>query len=228
MIEFCHIHKKFGHLEVLKGVDLALDQGIVAVLGHNGSGKTTLLKIVLGMVLPSQGHVKFDGKSIKDRWDYRHSIGYLPQLARFPENIKVAELIKMMADIRDPNCEANELISCFNLQPFLQKRLGHLSGGTRQKVNLVLTLMFDPPVLILDEPTAGLDPKSVLTLKRIIRERRSKGVLILITTHLLNLVESLADEIIFLQDGVISFRGSIDQLTKKTGTEDLEESIALL
>jgi len=124
--------------------------------------------------------------------------------------------------------EANEagLIDRFDLGKHLKKKLGNLSGGTRQKVNIVLTFMFDCPFYILDEPTAGLDPVSLIQLKEMIEEEKTRGKTFLITTHIITLVEELADQIIFLLEGKIYFRGTVKELEAKTGQDDLEHAIA--
>src|SRR5690606_32802704 len=209
MIVIDNLHKKFGKNEVLKGIDLKISTGgIFAVLGPNGSGKTTLIKSILGMVIPDSGSISLNGNSIKRDWKYRNNIDYLPQIANFPSNLTVNELIKMIKDLRsDKVADDERLIELFKLQPFLDKKLGNLSGGTKQKVNLVLTFMFDSPLVILDEPTTGLDPISHLRLKKLITAEKEKGKTILITSHIMGFVEEIADEIVFLLEGKIYFRG---------------------
>ncbi len=227
MIQIQGIHKKFGKLEVLKGVDFAIPGGgVFAVLGPNGSGKTTLLKIILGMVIPDQGEIKIDQQLIIRKWQYRKQLAYLSQIARFPENLTVKELIRMIADIRLTAGRSDELIELFQLNKFMNKKLGELSGGTRQKVNLVLTFMFDTPIYILDEPTAGLDPIALIQLKELIATEQQKGKLILITTHIMSLVEEIAEEIIFLLDGKIHFQGTVENLKETTEMTNLEAAIA--
>jgi Cu-processing system ATP-binding protein len=177
MIEIEYLHKKFGNNQVLKGIDLEIKKGgIFAILGPNGSGKTTLIKSILGMVIPNSGNIKLDGKIVKGQWKYRNEINYLPQIANFPGNLKVKELINMIKDLRSgTNAEDKYLIELFRLQSFLDKKLSNLSGGTKQKVNLVLTFMFDSPLIILDEPTTGLDPISHLRLKDLILTQLNFG-----------------------------------------------------
>lgn len=227
MIQIQGIHKKFGKLEVLKGVDFAIPGGgVFAVLGPNGSGKTTLLKIILGMVIPDQGKVQIDQRSVLKKWEYRKELAYLSQIARFPENLTVKELIRMIADIRLNKGRSEELIELFQLNKFMNKKLGELSGGTRQKVNLVLTFMFDTPIYILDEPTAGLDPIALIQLKELISAEQKKGKLILVTTHIMSLVEEIAEEIIFLLDGKIHFQGTVENLKETTKMTNLEAAIA--
>lgn len=229
MITLQNIAKRFGRVTVLKDINFSIDKsGIFAILGPNGSGKTTILKILLGMTLPQKGEVFIYNERILNAWKYRKKIGYLPQITRFPDNLTVNELISMIKDIRNMPANEAHLIHTFGIKPFLNKKLSTLSGGTRQKVNIVLTLMFDTPILILDEPTAGLDPLSLIQLKQRIIKEKQKGKIILITTHILSLVESLADEIIFLLEGHIHFKGTLPQLTTTTKQQDLEHAIATL
>jgi Cu-processing system ATP-binding protein len=229
MIEIKNLHKKFGKLTVLEGLDLKIGSGgIIAILGPNGSGKTTLIKCVLGMVIPNVGEIKIDEISVLKKWDYRNQINYLPQIANFPSNLTVKELIAMVKNLRPKESNDEKLIEIFGLEPFLKKKLGNLSGGTKQKVNIVLTFMFDSDLIILDEPTTGLDPISLIHLKEIIRKEKESGKTLLITTHIMSLVEEIADEIVFLLDGNIYFKGSVDHLKKQTNQTDLEHAIANL
>ena len=228
MITITNLYKSFGPNEVLKGIHLDISSGgIFAVLGPNGSGKTTLIKSLLGMVIPDQGEIRVDGKLIRKQWLYRQQIAYLPQIARFPENLKVQELIRMVKDIRQQKAvNETEIIEAFELEDFLDKRLRSLSGGTRQKVNILLSLMFDNPIIILDEPTVGLDPVAMIRLKEMIRRERAAGKTIILTTHIMSLVEELADEIVFLLEGNIHYRGSLQELVLQSGEVDLEHAIA--
>lgn len=229
MIEITSLNKRFGKLTVLDGLDLTIDSGgIFAILGPNGSGKTTLIKSILGMVIPDKGEIKIEGNSVLRKWKYRNEINYLPQIANFPANLSVNELINMVKNLRPKQAFEKVLIERFDLAPFLDKKLGNLSGGTKQKVNLVLTFMFESNLIILDEPTTGLDPISLIQLKEIIHEEKDKGKTILITTHIMSFVEEIADEIVFLLDGEIYFKGSSNDLKQRTGQVDLEHAIAKL
>lgn len=229
MIEISSLNKKFGKLTVLDGLDLTIDSGgIFAILGPNGSGKTTLIKSILGMVIPDKGDIKIAGTSVLKKWKYRNDINYLPQIANFPANLSVKELIKMVKNLRPKQANDAGLIQRFGLEPFLDKKLGNLSGGTKQKVNILLTFMFESDLIILDEPTTGLDPISLIQLKEIIHEEKQKGKTILITTHIMSFVEEIADEIVFLLDGEIYFKGSSNELKQRTGQKDLEHAIAKL
>ena len=227
MIEIKGIRKSFGKLEVLKGFDFSLSQGkITAVLGPNGSGKTTLIKSILGLVLPSSGEILVNGKVITNDCMYRSEIGYLPQIARFPENLKVSEIFKLIEEVRNEKGNYNELIDQFDLKDFWNKKLRQLSGGTRQKVNIVLTFMFNCPLYILDEPTAGLDPIALIRLKELIIREKEEGTTFLVTTHIMSLVEELADELIFLLEGKIYFKGTFAQMLNAEKEENLEKAIA--
>lgn len=229
MVQFQNIYKSFGKLEVLTGVSAEVKGGgITAILGPNGSGKTTLIKMLLGMVYPDKGEILFDGKPIKKEWLYKNEISYLPQIARFPENLTVIELINLIKDIRGGTPNEQRLIELFTLESHLAKKIKHLSGGTKQKVNIVLAMMYDNPVIVLDEPSTGLDPIALVRLKDLILEERAKGKNILITTHIMSLVEDLSDEILFLLEGKVYFRGTVDELKQFTDEANLEKAIANL
>ncbi len=227
MITIQNLHKAFGKNEVLKGIDLNFDKpGITAVLGPNGSGKTTLIKCVLGMVIPNKGCICMEGENIAGKWAYREHLSYLPQIARFPENLTGRELLSMVKDMRNGKASDQGLIKIFDLEPHLDKRLGNLSGGTRQKINLILTFMYDNPVIILDEPTAGLDPVALIHLKDLIEQEKQRGKTILITTHIMSFVEQIADEIVFLLEGKIHFKGSLRALKERFNEVSVEKAIA--
>ena len=227
MIKVEELHKKFGKNLVLKGVELSIDKpGIYAILGPNSSGETTLLKSIRGMVLPDSGEIEVGGQNIKGQWAYRSKLNYLPQIANFPPNLKVGELLNMIKDLRTGPSEEEKLVERFELKPFLDKKLSNLSGGTKQKVNIVLTFMFSGDLFILDEPTTGLDPAALIVLYDLIREQKAKGKTIIITTHIMQFVEEMADEIVYLLGGKIYFRGSITDLINKTGEADFQHAIA--
>lgn len=228
MIVLTHISKRFGKLQALDSISLACERGqSIALIGPNGSGKTTLIKTLLGMIVPDNGTVTFNGQTISHDWRYRASIGYMPQIGRFPENMRIAQVIDMMKDIRQASAPVDEeLISAFGLTPILDKRMGTLSGGTRQKVSASLAFLFHPDVLILDEPTAGLDPVASEILKEKIRVEKAKNKLILITSHILSELDDIVTEVVYLQDGRLRFHKSLPQLRIDTGEEKLVRAIA--
>ena len=229
MVRIDDLHKSFGKLTVLDGLCLNIQEGgIFAVLGPNGSGKTTLIKSILGMVIPDQGEIEIGGERILGKSAYRNDINYLPQIANFPSNLTVRELLAMVKNLRPKDAHDEELIHLFKLEEHLEKKLGNLSGGTKQKVNIVLTFMFDSEIIVLDEPTTGLDPVSLIHLKEIIRREKERNKTIMITTHIMSFVEEMADEIVFLLDGKIYFKGSSINLKSQTRQPDLEHAIAAL
>lgn len=229
MISIEKIHKRFGKNEVLKGINLDISKnGIFAILGPNGSGKTTLIKSILGMVIPDDGTIRINDVLVNKKSKYRDQIDYLPQIANFPANLTVKEIINMIKDLRNKSGDDQKLIELFQLKPFFSKKLGNLSGGTKQKVNIVLTLMFDSPIIILDEPTTGLDPIALLHLKGLILEEKQRGKTILMTSHIMSFVEEMADEIVFLLEGKVYFKGDIKALKAQTRETNFERAIANL
>jgi Cu-processing system ATP-binding protein len=233
MIKFENISKSFGKLEVLQNITLNLEMGqSVAILGPNGSGKTTLIKSLLGMVIPDSGQILFDGQNIKNEFAYRSEIGYMPQIGNYPPNLKIAQLIDMMKDIRKGKKEGiiidEEIIELFKLKEMYQKPLGTLSGGTKQKVSAALAFLFDPKVLILDEPTAGLDPLASELLKNKILEENRKGKLIIITSHIMADLEELSTHVVYMQEGKLKLFKELEDLRVEYGEERLGKIIAML
>ena len=227
MIAYRNIFKSFGHNTVLKDISIQFEEGVItAIMGPNGSGKTTLIKSFLGLVIPDKGVIDFRETNILRSHDYRNQVAHLPQIARFPENLTAAEIISMIKDLREGKTNEEYFIGLFNLSGEMNKKMGTLSGGNRQKVNLVLALMYDTPIIILDEPGTGLDPNSRINLKKYLDDSRSSGKTILITTHMINFVEEMADNVLFLMDGKVYFDGSLQTLLKEHNGVGLEKAIA--
>jgi Cu-processing system ATP-binding protein len=230
MILIDNISKKFGALVALDQVTLELKSGkSYALIGPNGSGKTTLIKSMLGLVVPTKGNILFEGTSILNTWKYREKIGYMPQIGRYPENMRVGQLFEMMKNIRNDKPKVDEeLLDAFKLYKIFDKPMHALSGGTRQKVSAALAFLFHAPVLILDEPTAGLDPVSVEILKeKIIREKRM-GKLLIITSHILSDLDEIASEMVYMFEGRIQYSNSIETLKSETNESKLNKAIATL
>jgi Cu-processing system ATP-binding protein len=227
MIEIRGLRKRYKALQVLDGVDLAIGRGrVTAVVGPNAAGKTTLIKTMLGLARADAGTISIGGVDIDDRGDYRASIGYMPQIARFPDNITGQDLLDMIIDLRGVAPATTELVDLLALRPHLGKPLRVLSGGTRQKINAAVAFMFAPPVLILDEPTAGLDPVAAGILKDQLRAEREKGTTIVLTSHVMSEIDELADDVAFLCDGRIRFSGPVHDLKRVTRQFTLERAIA--
>ena len=228
MIEIKDLNKKFGKFEVLKNINLSCKKGeCIALIGPNGCGKTTLIKAVLGMVLPDTGTIHFNGNSVLGEYQYREKIGYMPQIGRYPDNMTIGKIIEMIKKIRNSSNNLDEdLFNAFELEKMFDKQMRTLSGGTTQKVSAVLAFLFNPEVLILDEPTAGLDPLAAEVLKEKIIKEKEKGKLILITSHLLSELDDLITEIIFMQEGKVHFHQKVDELKANTGEEKISKAIA--
>ncbi|WP_299247677.1 ABC transporter ATP-binding protein [uncultured Cytophaga sp.] len=227
MIEINTVSKKFGKLQVLNQVNLNLEKGeCVALIGPNGCGKTTLIKSILGMVLPDSGTIAIGGKSISNDFLYREKIGYMPQIGKYPVNMTINQIILMIKSIRNTNQPLDEeLYVDFEIDKLKNKKMGTLSGGTTQKVSATLAFLFNPDVLILDEPTAGLDPLAAEILKQKILKEKEKGKLIIITSHLLSELDELVDHIVFMQEGKLMFHKSVDDLKNETGTDKTSKAI---
>lgn len=227
MIEIKDISKSFGKLSVLRGIDLNLNRGqCIALIGPNGCGKTTLIKIILSMVMADKGEVNINGQLITKGITYKKMIGYMPQIGRYPQNMTIGQIIEMVQSIRNTNENLDlSLYQSFGMEELLDKKMGTLSGGTMQKVSAVLAFMFNPPILILDEPTAGLDPISAEILKEKIIAERKNGKLIIITSHLLSELDNMVSEIIFMQEGKVAFYQSVDELKSSTGSTNISEAI---
>jgi Cu-processing system ATP-binding protein len=228
MIRIRGLHKRFGSTHVLHEIDLDIIPGrVTAIVGPNGAGKTTLMKTILGLTRVGGGKVFVDGERVGDDPAYRANIGYMPQIARFPENLTGAELIAMLRDLRGDATELDEdLIAGFHLAEQLGKPLRVLSGGTRQKVNAVLAFLFRPELLVLDEPTSGLDPVASATLKDKIVDARDAGRTVIVTSHVLSDLDAIADDIVFLNEGRVGFAGSVHSLKIATRQLSLERAIA--
>ena len=229
MIIATNVTKKFSKLTALDNVSAVCNKGqTISLIGPNGSGKTTFIKCLLGMVVPDSGFITFNEKNISHNWQYRAAIGYMPQIGRYPENMTIAQVFDMMKDIRKQSAiqPDEELIHLFKLDTMLNKRMGTLSGGTRQKVSASLAFLFNPDVLILDEPTAGLDPLSTEILKDKIRKEKQKGKLVLITSHILSDLDDIVTEVIYMQEGKLRFHKSLEQLKEDTGEMKLSRAIA--
>lgn len=223
-VVFSGVGKRYRSLWALRDVHATFRRGeVVMVIGPNGSGKTTLIKCLLGLVRPTTGSIRVEGQVIGPDPGYRRSIGYMPQISQFPPSLTIGQLLDMMRDVRglSPASADDGLVEELGLAAQLDKRLGALSGGTRQKVSAVLAFRSRPRILVMDEPTAGLDPVSARTVLDRAAALRSDGGTVLITSHLMEEVEALADRIAYLQEGHLRFLLPLSDVLQHTGTDRL-------
>lgn len=228
MLDIQQLSKRFGKLKALDDVTAQMHRGqAVALVGPNGSGKTTLIKSILGLVVPDSGQITVNGFPIHQNWAYRSHIGYMPQIGRYPDNMRVGQLFDMIQEIRQSDSGIDDdLMRAFEVNNFAHKTMRTLSGGTRQKVSACLAFLFRPDLLILDEPTAGLDPVSAEILKEKVLLEKKRGKLVLITSHILNDLEEMTTDVLYIMDGRIKMFLPIDTLKENTGEQKLNRAIA--
>jgi len=235
MITISGLEKRYGAQHVLRDVNVEVRRGsVTAVVGPNGAGKTTLIKAILGLVRPDAGAIRVDDLLVAEDCSYRARIGYMPQIARYPHNLTARELLTMLTDLRQaaPNAgpmrRDESLVEQLALTEHLDKPLRALSGGTRQKVNAAAAFLFAPDLLILDEPTAGLDPAASEVLKDRIRAERAAGRTVIVTSHFMSELEELATDVVFLLDGTVRYAGPLDELLRRTRKANLGRAISHL
>lgn len=230
MIQIENLQKSFRKTVALKNIHAQFNKGqVVSLIGPNGSGKTTLIKCILGLVRPDKGDICLNNHSILNSNDYRKQMGYMPQIGRYPDHMKVGQIFKLLKNVRNQHNQLDEhLIRSYGLHDIADKPMRTLSGGTRQKVSAAIAFLFDPEILILDEPTAGLDPLASEILKEKIQAEKEKNKLILITSHILSDLDELTTHVLYLQEGNIEFMGDMDQLKTITGELKFGKAIANL
>ena len=224
MININHLYKSYGAQTVLRDISLQMEAGqCVAFVGPNGCGKTTLMKSILGLVKAQQGNLLVDGLDVSKSPDYRKHIGFMPQYSCFPTNMTVREVFNTLKEVRGKNNDPDmELYDAFHIDRILDKRTGALSGGMSQKVNAALAFMFKPSTLILDEPTASLDPVAAYILKQKIM--KESGKLILVTSHILSELNDIATHVVFMNEGRILFYQSVEELQRRSGSKDISQA----
>jgi ABC-type multidrug transport system ATPase subunit len=217
IIELDNVTRRYGHKTVLDHVSFSIQPGqVVALLGGNGAGKTTTLKCILG-IIGCEGAVRVGGLRVdKQGREARALMGYVPQLPALAEDDTCGEALAFTAELRGvPKARVPEALAAVNLAGHGDTRVGELSGGMRQRLALAAALLGDPPLLLLDEPTASLDAESRAQFEEIIRRLRDEGRTILISTHAHGRLDELADRILILREGALAFDGDMAALTKR-------------
>ena len=216
-LELISISKRYGKRYALKNLNAQFTNAVYGVLGANGAGKTTLIKIIIGILGQTSGCVMLDGKNVGDMGtEYLDKIGYLPQYPLFYPNFRVKEFLLYMSSIKGiTQKKAKEIIPKIigevNLSDHVDKKIGQLSGGMRQRLGIAQAILNDPEILILDEPTAGLDPGERIRFRNII-SNISKDRIVLLSTHIVSDVEYIANKILILQEGEINCMGTVKEL----------------
>lgn len=229
MIKIDNINKHYGKNHVLKNTNLDILSNKVTILsGPNGSGKTTLVKLILGIVFPDNGNIYLDGENIKAGVHYKNKIGYMPQMPNFPENLTGIEILDICKKLRNNEVDLSEYIEHFKLEKHINKPFKTLSGGNKQKINLIQAFGFDSDYLILDEPTVSLDPVSRLSLKELIIKKKNQEKSILIITHILSEIIDISDKLIYIVEGNTLFDGNIEELNNLTETNNYDKAISHL
>lgn len=212
MLRINKIIKTYGKKFRLHIENLTLKQpSVITLLGPNGSGKTTLLKILLGLVNPEIGEIEYKGCKLNDDFSFKNDLSYMPQTAIYPENLRVKEIIDITKTLKNNTTEYDyELYEQYKIDGILESKFSSLSQGTKQKIAAAIVFMFGSQIIILDEPTAGLDPyTSDMLKKKILKEKKDK--LILLTTHIISDVTELSDRLIFLHEGKIKYDKLINE-----------------
>jgi ABC-type multidrug transport system ATPase subunit len=209
--------KRYGAVTVLSGVDFSLEPGtITAILGPNGAGKTTMLKCIMG-VTDFEGKVEVDGYSSRRQGKKaRSKIGYLPQTPAFSDGDTCRQALAFLAELRGSDVSRVEsLLKRVDLEEQIDLKVAHLSGGMKQRLALAAALLSDPPLLLLDEPTANLDATSREQLRDLVAQLRDEGRTIVISTHLVDNLGELADHALVLRRGRLLYSGTVEELASR-------------
>ncbi len=227
-IETKNLTKKFKDKIAVNAINLNIKQGeLFALLGTNGAGKTTTIKMLSGLILPTSGSIKIDNMDMKkDVFKIKEILNVSPQETAIAQNLTVKENLEFMAgvyEIKDKEQKINELIKLFKLDEVLNKKAKTLSGGTMRKVSIAISLINDPKILFLDEPTLGLDVIARKELWKVINSLKGK-ITIILTTHYMEEAESLSDRIGIMANGNLVDIGTSKELIKKTKTKNFEDA----
>ncbi len=205
--------KQYGNKTALERIDAVFGPGIYGLLGANGAGKTTLMRLICDILKPTSGEVAFNGTNIRDLGErYRSVIGYLPQDFEYYPNFTAMNFLLYMASLKGLNAgyakkKSLELLETFGLSAVKNKKIKTFSGGMKRRLGIAQTLLNNPQILILDEPTAGLDPKERVKFRSLLRSFAEDKIVIL-STHIVTDVEYIADEILVIKDGTLLKKGA--------------------
>ncbi len=229
MIEIKELRRSYGEFEALRGINLSLKKGeIYALLGSNGAGKTTLIKILTGLLRPSSGTARIDGRSARHNKKIRGRFGYMPEHPDLYEKLTGEEFLHMMGSLKGLEDDIlykkiKKFSQKLEIKDHLQKEIGGYSKGMKQKVLFINAVINDPPNLILDEPTNSLDPRFSQNIKTWIEDLALRGKCILMSTHITPVAEDLADKVGIIEQGKLVAEGTVSELKRKTDSKNLED-----
>ena len=226
MLVIENLKKSYDGVEAVKDISFSVGEGdIYGFLGPNGAGKTTTIRMIMGIIRPDEGLIALNGNDINSH--NRHNLGYLPEDRGLYQKQRIAEILYYFCSLRGINkTDAKEKISFwlsrFGLENQKSRKVEELSKGNQQKVQFILSLIHDPDFVILDEPFTGLDPLNQLLLKEVIQEKQSEGKTIIFSTHQMEQVERLCNNICLINDGNIIVEGSLNEIRKMHSNEAVE------
>lgn len=220
MLEIDGVSKRFGDFYAVKNIQLQLDQGVYGLLGANGAGKTTFMRMICTLLNPTEGEIRYKGVSIiKEGEKYRKILGYLPQDFGYYPQFTAEEYLLYIAALKGlkenyAKAKTKELLKLVSLEKVKRKKIKTFSGGMKRRLGIAQAMLNDPKVLVLDEPTAGLDPKERIRFRNLISEMAEDRI-VLLSTHIVSDVENIANEILIMKDGQIQTTGQVEELTEK-------------
>ena len=231
-IEIKNLNKRYNNIEAVKNINFTINKGsIVGLLGPNGCGKTTTIGMMLGLIKPSSGTVFINGQNIeseKNRTKILEKMNFISPYVELPKKLTVEENLKVygkMYGVNNLQDKIFDLMKQLNLSEFKKRKTGELSSGQKNRVSLAKALINDPEILLLDEPTASLDPDVGDYIRTYIESFASKkGATILLASHNMNEVERLCNEVMMMKNGEIIDKGTCNDLIKKHGRKNLEET----
>lgn len=223
-VQLEHLSKKYKGKYALRDFSATLENGVYGLLGTNGAGKTTLINLFMGIIKSDDGEIYIDGQNVRDMGaEFLGNIGYLPQYPRFYRDFSVLEFLRYMCVLKDipkdtGEARIKELLETVNLTEAAGKKVGALSGGMRQRLGIAQAMLADPGILILDEPTAGLDPRERIRFRNLISQFAENRIVIL-ATHIVSDIEFIANQIILLHEGDMLKFGSPTELCRELDGE---------
>lgn len=229
LLEIKNLSKSYGDKRALEGFSYAFHPGVTAILGPNGAGKTTLIHLITDCVRRQQGEILFDGTDVlKLGRTFRQRLGFMPQSQGMYEQMTAYDFLCYMAEVKGIKKklalpQIRSLLAVVNLESAAHRKLGGFSGGMRQRVMLAQAMLGQPDVLLLDEPTAGLDPEERVRLRGYI-EQLAQDRIVLITTHITSDVETIADEILLMDRGKLRFAAGREEFISGCGADNLEDA----